>query len=197
MLRRLLVSQVLMGFGIWLGMSPTTVSIHSTLGSLFVVVLWAIGLMALVELPKRSGAVFTLLWGGLLLWLGRSQAILFVGSGHWIIRVAHLVVGLAALGLVEALGVATKRHRVASHAADASSNARTSRNSGAVSWRSLNSVLVNTDKAPGAKCGERALSPRSERSFLGTAAGRINTILFGPPRDGANDGYSHGNCVFA
>lgn len=120
MLARLLgVSQVLMGFGIWLGMSPATVSIHSTLGALFVVVLWVIGLMALVELPRRSGAVFTLLWGGLVLWLGRAQAILFVGSGHWIIRVAHLVAGLAALGLVEALGVATKRHRLASHAEDA------------------------------------------------------------------------------
>ena len=120
MLARLLgVVQVVMGFGIWLGMSPATVSIHSTLGALFVALLWAIGLIALVELPRRSGAVFTLLWGGLVLWLGRAQAILFVGSGHWIIRVAHLVVGLAALGLVEALGVATKRHRVASHARDA------------------------------------------------------------------------------
>jgi hypothetical protein len=89
------------------------VSLHSASGALFVLVMWIVGLIALFALPKRGVALFTLLWGGLVLWLGMSQTTLLVGAGHWAVRVAHLLAGVAAMGLVESLGKATKRHWLA------------------------------------------------------------------------------------
>ena len=114
MLARLLwVLQLVVGFGIWFGLWTAGLSLHLAGGALFVLVLWIIALIALFALPKRGVALFTLLWGGLVLWLGMSQTTLLVGSGHWAVRLAHLLAGLAAMGLVESLGKATKRHWLA------------------------------------------------------------------------------------
>jgi hypothetical protein len=111
MLARLLgVVQLLVGIGIWFGVGTSTVTLHTALGGLFVLVVWIIAIIALFALPKRAVALVTLLWGALVLWFGMAQTTLLLGSAHWAVRVAHLLVGLAALGLVEALGGAAKRH---------------------------------------------------------------------------------------
>lgn len=111
MLARLLgVIQLAVGVAIWIGVSPGVTSVHAAMGMLFVLVLWIIALIALFALPRRGIPLFALLWGGLLLWFGVAQTTMLVGSGHWAVRLAHLLVGVAALGLVEALGGATKRH---------------------------------------------------------------------------------------
>lgn len=111
MLARLLgVVQIIVGLGIWFGMFGGAAPIHSILGSLFVLTMWIVAGIALFALPKRGVALFAMLWGGLVLWFGMAQTTLLVGSTHWAIRLAHLLVGVAALGLVESLGKAVKRH---------------------------------------------------------------------------------------
>ena len=111
MLTRLLgVVQILMGIDIWIRGARAAVPLHAALGSLLVVVIWIIAVIALFALPRRGLALFTLLWGGIVLWLGMAQATLVIGAEHWVIRVAHLVIGLAALGLAESLASATRRH---------------------------------------------------------------------------------------
>jgi hypothetical protein len=111
MLARLLgVTQILIGFAIWLGWAPKAVVLHTALGSLFVLVVWIIGTIALFALSKRGVALFTLLWGALVLWLGMAQTTLLPGGLHWSVRLAHLLVGLAAMGLAESLGKAVKLH---------------------------------------------------------------------------------------
>ncbi|HVX39933.1 MAG TPA: hypothetical protein VHB25_10200 [Gemmatimonadaceae bacterium] len=117
MIARLLgVVQIVVGVAIWIrGASQGVVAFHAAAGSLFVLALWIIGVIALFALPRRGLALFTLLWGGLVLWFGMAQTTLLVGSAHWAIRVAHLLVGLAAMGLAEALGGATRRHWAATH----------------------------------------------------------------------------------
>jgi uncharacterized membrane protein YuzA (DUF378 family) len=42
---------------------------------------------------------------------------LFVGTGHWVVRLAHLLVGMAAIGLVDSLGRAMKMHYAATASA--------------------------------------------------------------------------------
>jgi hypothetical protein len=112
MLARLLgVVQIVVGLGMWFGLLAGAVTFHTALGSLFVLVLWIIAGIALFALPTRGIALFTLLWGALVLWFGMAQTTLLPGSAHWAVRVAHLLVGVAALGLVEALGGAVKRHK--------------------------------------------------------------------------------------
>jgi len=116
MLTRLLgVVQIIVSIALWFGALRSAVPLHAALGSLLVAVIWLIALIALFALPKRGVALFTLLWGAIVLWLGMTQTTLLVGGGHWVIRVAHLVIGLAALGLAESLGSATRRHWDALH----------------------------------------------------------------------------------
>lgn len=105
MLGRLLgVVQILGGVAIWIGLPPWAVQAHMAIGSLFVLVLWIIGVIGLFALSARGLALFTLIWGAFVLWLGMAQTSLLPGTTHWVIRVLHLVVGLAALCLLERLG---------------------------------------------------------------------------------------------
>lgn len=114
MLARLLGAiQIVVGLAIWSGWSGRPVAIHSALGSLFVLIVWIVALIALFALSHRLVPLITLLVGGLLLWFGMAQTSLLVGSGHWAVRVAHLLIGLATLGLVEALAKAVRVHLAA------------------------------------------------------------------------------------
>jgi hypothetical protein len=114
MLGRLLgVVQLVIGFALWFGWLPKAVATHTILGSVLVLVLWMVALIALFVLSKRLVPLVALFWGGLVLWLGMAQTTLLVAHGHWTIRVAHLVVGLAALGFIESLAKTTRRHWIA------------------------------------------------------------------------------------
>jgi hypothetical protein len=116
MLARLLfATQILIGFAIWFGRAPNAVAPHTALGSAFVLVVWIIGAIALFVLEKRGVALFTLLWGALVLWFGMAQTALLPGGLHWAVRLTHLLFGLAAMGLVESLGKAVKLHWSARH----------------------------------------------------------------------------------
>lgn len=117
MIARLLgVVQIVVGIAIWIrGASQGMVAFHAAAGSLFVLALWIIALIALFALPHRAVPLITLVWGGLVLWLGMAQTTLLVGNAHWAIRLIHLLVGIAAMGLAEALGGSTRRHWAATH----------------------------------------------------------------------------------
>ncbi len=112
MLGRLLgVIQILVGLAMWFGYASRAVAFHTIVGSVFVLVLWVLALIALFYLPKRGLALFALLWGAFVLWFGMAQTTMLVGQGHWAIRLAHLIVGLAAIGLVDSLGRGVKLHQ--------------------------------------------------------------------------------------
>jgi hypothetical protein len=114
MLVRLLgVVQILVGLAIWIGWATRAIAFHSAIGSLFVLVVWIIGIIALFALPKRTLPLITLLVAGVALWFGMAQTTLLVGSAHWAVRLTHLLVGLATIGLAESLAKAVKRHNAA------------------------------------------------------------------------------------
>lgn len=116
MIARLLgVIQLVVGAVIWIRGGAGLVAFHAATGSLFVLALWIIGAIALFALPRRSLPLFALFWGAVVLWFGMAQTTLLVGSAHWAIRVAHLLVGIAAMGVAEALAGATERHWAAAH----------------------------------------------------------------------------------
>jgi hypothetical protein len=102
--------QITVGLALWMNWLPRAVAFHSAMGSLLVLVLWMVALIALFVLSTRAVPLIALFWGGLVLWLGMAQMTLLVGDAHWTIRVAHLVVGLAAIGFIESLVKATSRH---------------------------------------------------------------------------------------
>ncbi|HEY4217243.1 MAG TPA: hypothetical protein VGM67_08895 [Gemmatimonadaceae bacterium] len=114
MLARLLwVVQLIVGLCLWFGALTGAVAFHMSIGSLFVLDMWIISLIALFALPTRRVALFALVWGGFLLWFGMAQVSILVGSPHWIVRLVHLLVGVAAIALIESLTKAVKRHKAA------------------------------------------------------------------------------------
>lgn len=103
------VVQIVVGLIIWVGHNKSLVPLHSIIGSLFVLDLWILGIVALFKLPSRGLPLFTLLWGGLVLWFGMAQTTIAPDAGHWLVRVLHLIVGLAAMGFGESLAARVRR----------------------------------------------------------------------------------------
>ena len=97
------IIQLVLGVLFWTGHAMALVPLHMILGSVFVLALWTLAVLA-----ARAGApvglvATTLVWGLLLPALGMGQMQLLPGPGHWVIRVAHLLMGLVAMGLAGAL----------------------------------------------------------------------------------------------
>ena len=116
MIARLLgVVLLLLGAAIWLGFGTGLTATHAILGSLFVLDAWIIAIIALFALPARALPLLLLALGGVVAWFGGAQTSLLVGTGHWAIRLLHLLLGVAMLGLIEALAKAVRLHRQTVH----------------------------------------------------------------------------------
>jgi hypothetical protein len=119
-------AQIILGLLIWFGIGASLVQLHTAIGGIFVLALWIVAVIALFILPSRGLAFLALIWGALVLWLGMAQTTLMLGSMHWIVRVVHLLVGLAAIGLGERLAAAVNRHRGWGGRGDRNTDAATS-----------------------------------------------------------------------
>jgi hypothetical protein len=100
---------LVLGVLFWTDNALSLIPLHMLLGLLLVLLLWAMaGLAATRQAPIGlvAGAV---VWGLITLWLGLTQTSLLPGSMHWIIEVLHLLVGIGAVGLAEALGARVRR----------------------------------------------------------------------------------------
>ena len=102
--------QVVLGIGFWTGHWYGAVPVHMTVGSSYVVLLWILAVIALVQRRVVGVALFAILWGALVAALGYAQQGILAGSDfHWIVRVVHLLVSLSALGLAERLAARDDR----------------------------------------------------------------------------------------
>jgi hypothetical protein len=103
------VVQVALGIVVWTGHGDSLIPVHVAVGLLLVADLWAA-----VALGLRSGApvglaVLALVWSVGMPVFGLVQANVLSGDLHVVVQALHLVVGLAAVGLVEALARAGRR----------------------------------------------------------------------------------------
>src|ERR1700738_791544 len=101
--RLIALVQVALGILVWTGHGDSLIPLHIAVGLLLVVDLWAA-----VALGLRSGApiglaVVALVWSLGMPVFGLVQANLLTGDAPVVIDVVHLLVGLSAVGLVEAL----------------------------------------------------------------------------------------------
>lgn len=104
---------IVLGVLFWVGQAHALIPVHMLLGLILVVALWLLGTLAARAGAGMGFVLFTALWGLIVLALGMAQTRIVPGPWHWTIQVLHLLVGLAAMGLAEALG---KRIRVARQA---------------------------------------------------------------------------------
>ena len=84
------------------GMTTSTLEITINFGTARAA-LWRIAVIALVQRRSAGPAFFALLWGLLVAALGFMQQSILVGELHWIVRVLHLVIGLASVSIAERL----------------------------------------------------------------------------------------------
>ena len=100
---------VVLGLLLWVDVATGLRSIHMLLGLVLVVALVTAAVLAL-----RAGAtpilpVIAIAWAILTLVLGMTQAQILPGDGHVIVEVAHLLVGIVAIGLGEVLVASGRR----------------------------------------------------------------------------------------
>ena len=103
LLRVLAAIQIVVGIGFWTGHWFGLRPLHMAVGALFVVLLWIIAGFAIAARRAVGLAVFAIVWGLVLAGFGMAQQGLLVGDLHWIIRVVHLAMAIAAMPVAEQL----------------------------------------------------------------------------------------------
>ena len=95
--------QVVVGIGLWTGHWYSIVDAHRAVGMIFVILLWTMAIIALVKRRRIGLALFAVLWGVVIAAVGFTQQRILPGDLHWIVRVLHLIIGLAAMPIAEKL----------------------------------------------------------------------------------------------
>ena len=104
------VIQIVLGLLFWSNNARALVPIHMLLGTLLVVSLIALAVVAAMAGVNLGFVIFAILWGLLTLVLGLTQTQLLPGTSHWIIQVLHLLIGLGAIAQGENLGRRIKQN---------------------------------------------------------------------------------------
>jgi hypothetical protein len=113
--RLALIVQLVLGSFFWAGNATSLVDLHQFIGIVLVLSLETLVFAAARAGVDRPLVILAGLWGVIVVVLGLSQQNILVGSAHWVIQVLHLLVGLAAVGLSEALAGRIQRQSAAAH----------------------------------------------------------------------------------
>ncbi|HEY5086284.1 MAG TPA: hypothetical protein VII66_02905 [Gemmatimonadaceae bacterium] len=118
MLKTTIIAQILMrAFGVilivlgiifWTGDALSLVNLHMPIGLLFVITLWLLSGLAAGAHQSMGLIMLGIVCGIVVLALGMTQRGLMVGSAHRVIRVLHLLLGLAGMGIGEQLAKRTR-----------------------------------------------------------------------------------------
>ncbi|MBV8823233.1 MAG: hypothetical protein JO123_10625 [Ktedonobacteraceae bacterium] len=100
---------LILGILFWFNVATTLIPIHMLLGIIVTLSLWVLGGAIATTKGGIGLAIGAFVLGLLVIGLGVTQQGLLVGSLHWIIQVLHLLFGLAAIGMGEAIGGRYKR----------------------------------------------------------------------------------------
>jgi hypothetical protein len=99
---------IVLGILFWTGNAMSLVNVHMLIGVLFVLMLWLLAGLAGAAHQSFGMVALGIVCGIVVLALGMVQRGLMVGSEHWVIRVLHLLVGLAGMGIGEQLATRIK-----------------------------------------------------------------------------------------
>jgi hypothetical protein len=107
--RVIVVVQVILGILVWTGHGDSLIPLHIAVGLLLVVDLWAAVALGLRAAAPIGLVVLALVWSVGMPVFGLVQTNLLPGGAHVAVQLLHLVVGLAAVGLVENLARRSRR----------------------------------------------------------------------------------------
>ncbi|HEY5258490.1 MAG TPA: hypothetical protein VIJ12_08955 [Candidatus Baltobacteraceae bacterium] len=100
---------IILGIFFWTGSAIGLIGLHMALGAIFVLVLWAMAIVAAVGRAPIATVVVGLIWGALILWVGLTQTTMPLGSAHWVIQLIHLLLGGIGIGVAQRLATVAPR----------------------------------------------------------------------------------------
>lgn len=103
------ITAVVLGLLFWAGYARGWVGLHMVVGSGMVLSLFVLALVAVRGGVRPALVVLAIGWAFLVPIVGVVQSRLLPGPAHWLIRVLHLVISGAAIGLASALGSQIRR----------------------------------------------------------------------------------------
>lgn len=109
LLRACFLVLLVLGVLFWTGHALSLINLHMAIGTIFVIALWV---MAALGARARVGTglvVNAVIGGVIVLGLGMTQSAIMPGGTHWIVRVVHLLVGMAAIGIGEQISARIKK----------------------------------------------------------------------------------------
>ncbi len=102
------VAALILGILLWSG-STAQLKIHILTGFVMTLTLLLLGLVGFFVRIKPVMPIVSIAWAVLLPYIGFAQLHLFPGASHVVIQVIHLLIGICAIGVAEALGAKITR----------------------------------------------------------------------------------------
>jgi hypothetical protein len=90
---------LLLGILFWTGRALGLLPLHMLLGAVLVLLLWLAAGLALRTRVSLGLILLTVAWSLIMPAFGMLQMQLLPGRLHWLIQLAHLVIGMIAIGL--------------------------------------------------------------------------------------------------
>ncbi len=103
--------QIILGVLFWAGIALSLLPVHIFFGSVLVLSLWTLAILAARAGVSPGQVALALVWGLVLPIVGLTQGQLLVGPEHWLIQVVHLLLGIGAIGQAENLARRIKQSR--------------------------------------------------------------------------------------
>lgn len=98
------VVALILGILFWTGNALNLVTVHILVGVLTVLLLLVVGIgQAVSKGGSWPMAILAVVLGAVSLWLGMAQLTMLLGSSHIVIQVIHLLLGLALVGVGQAM----------------------------------------------------------------------------------------------
>ncbi len=110
--------EIVLGAFIWTGNADFLIPIHIASGSVLVLALVALAVLAARAGVQLGFVALAVVWAVVVVIVGLTQEQLLPESGHWVIQVVHLLLGLGAIGQAEYLATRIKGRQPASRGAE-------------------------------------------------------------------------------
>jgi hypothetical protein len=95
---------LVLGLLMWFAEVYVVLPVHMILGLIVTLVLLIFSILALLTSGLRMLGAIGVIYALIVPVFGFTQMTLLVGDLHWLIRIAHLLVGLGAMGLIGNIG---------------------------------------------------------------------------------------------
>jgi hypothetical protein len=98
------VVALVLGLSIWLAQTYAVLPVHMILGLIVTLGLLIFSIMALLTSELRVLGVIGIIYAVIVPVFGLTQTSILPGDLHWLIRIAHLLVGVGAMALMGNIG---------------------------------------------------------------------------------------------